>query len=356
MRSLVLREVLHWLPFSIAWHASGLPREYEGSFSMLDPFPFTGPDPFDLIPIAPSDTIFDSLRNLSEEREQALIARARSGDQAAHDEMLLWVLSPVKRFAARYYLAFSWEASASVSPDDLVSEATVRMLERWPAALAASNPFAYLLSVAYATIRRTMVQERSPIRTPYTPGERPIPVKSLDAPLDADSDDTLLDILPVADDTASAPYDEPDYSLLYQAAARLSERERAVIAEWYGLYETAPASMEIILAQIGRTGMGSYKASALMKLYRLLAPVYAQYCGEGYVQELRTPGGQVRLSDSQRARLDAAYAQLQQSGEPITVHALGRAAGINSVYASNYLYQQGYMPLSKQQRLEAAYA
>src|SRR6266851_10114020 len=115
---------------------------------MLDPFPVITTDPFDLDPISPSDTIFDSLHNLSEEREQVLIARARSGDQAARDELLLWVLSPVKRFAARYYLAYYWEASASISPDDLVSEATLRMLERLPAALAASNPFAYLLSVA----------------------------------------------------------------------------------------------------------------------------------------------------------------------------------------------------------------
>jgi DNA-directed RNA polymerase specialized sigma24 family protein len=323
---------------------------------MLDNFPSTTPDPFDLVSIAASDTIFASLRNLSEQREQALIARARFGDQAARDELLLWVLSPVKRFAARYYLAFYWEASAGISPDDLVSEATLRMLERWPAALAASNPLAYLLSVAYATIRHTMIQERSPIHTPYTPGERPIPVKSLHAPLDAESEDTLLDVLPAVTDTASASCDEQEYTLLYEAAARLSERERAVIAEWYGLYETAPASMETILSQIGRTGMGSYKASALMKLYRLLAPVYAQYCGEGYVQELRTPGGQVRLSDSQRERLDIAYAQLRESGQQITVHALGRAAGINTVYASNYLYQQGYRPPSKQQRLDAAYA
>src|SRR5260370_419811 len=114
--------------------------------------------------------------------------------------------------------------------------------------------------------------------------------------------------------------------------------------------------MEAILSQIGRHGMGCYKARALMKLYRLLAPVYSQYCGLGYVQELRTPGGQVRLSDSQRERLNIAYAQLQESGQQITVHALGRAASINTVYASNYLYQQGYMPPTKQQRLDAAYA
>src|SRR5216684_6250502 len=166
---------------------------------MLHPSLAIDTHPLDLVPVALDDTNFDSLRNLSEEREQALIACARSGDQAARDEILLWVLSPVKRFAARYYLAYSWEASASVSPDDLVSEATLRMLERLPAALAASNPFAYLLSVAYATIRRTMVQERSPIRTPYTPGERPIPVKSLQALLDAESEETLLDVIPAAD-------------------------------------------------------------------------------------------------------------------------------------------------------------
>jgi DNA-directed RNA polymerase specialized sigma24 family protein len=276
----------------------------------------------DLVPVAP----YDSLRKLSDEQERALIERARSGDQAARDEMFLWLLSPVKRYATRYYLAYYWEAPGRVSPDDLVSEAMVRMLERFATALAASNPFAYLLSVAYGAIRKAMSLERSPIRTPYTPGERPLRVKSLDAPP------------------------------IYEAAARLSERERAVIAEWYGVYETAPASMEAILAQIGRAGMGSYKTSALAKLYRLLAPVYPQYCGGGYVQELRKPGGQVKLSDSHKIRLDAAYAQLQESGQQITVHALGQAAGINTVYASNYLYQQGYMPPSKQQRLDAAYA
>src|SRR5712691_6249243 len=187
---------------------------------MLNPSPAIASDALHLVPVTVYDMTFDSLRNLSEEREQALIARARSGDQVARDEIVLWVLSPVKRFAARYYLAFYWEASASVSPDGLVSEATLRMLERLPAALAACNPFAYLLSVAYATIRRTMAQERSPIRTPYTPGERPIPVKSLHTPLDADSYDTLLDVLPAVNETALASSDEQDYTSLYQAAAR----------------------------------------------------------------------------------------------------------------------------------------
>ncbi len=318
---------------------------------MLDPSPA-----IDLVPVALSDTNFDSLRNLSDEHEQALIERARSGDQAARDELFLWLLSPVKRFAVRYYLAYYWEASGSVSPDDLVSEATVRMLERLPAALATSNPFAYLLKVAYGTIRKAMWLERSPIRTPYTLGERPLPVKSLDAPLDAESDETLLDVIQAFDAPSAAPSDEPDATPIYQAAARLSERERAVIAEHYGLYETAPASMDAILTHIGRAGMGCYKTSALAKLYRWLSPVYLQYCGSGYVQDLRKPGGQVHLSDSQKLRLDVAYARLQERGQKITVHALGRAAGINTVHVSNYLYQQGYMPPSKQQRLEAAYA
>ncbi len=310
----------------------------------------------DVVTAPLSETDFVSLRNLSPEREQALIERARSGEQAAREELLLWVLSPVKRYAARYYLAFSWEAPGSVSPDDLVSEATVRMLERLPAALSASNPFAYLMSVAYGTIRRTMSLARSPIRTPYTPGERPIRVKSLDAPLDAESDDTLLDVIQAFDTSSAAQASEQDATPLYEAAARLSERERAVIAEWYGLYETAPASMEAILTQIGRTGMGQYKASALLKLYRWLSPVYPQYCGGEYVQELRRPGGKVKLSDSQQERLDVAYAQLQQSGQKITVHGLSQVAGISTVHVSNYLYQQGYMPPSKQQRLDAAYA
>src|SRR2546421_7395933 len=97
-------------------------------------------------------------------------------------------------------------------------------------------------------------QERSPIHTPYTPGERPIPVTSLQAHLDADSEDTLLDVIPEARDTPRAS-DEEDSSPISQAVARLSETERAVLAQWCGLYETAPASMDAILARIGRGGM-----------------------------------------------------------------------------------------------------
>ena len=316
----------------------------------------TAEDTLDFVAEPPYDTNFDSLRNLSQEQEQALIERARSGDQAARDELFLWLLSPVKRFASRSYLAHCWEVSGGISPDDLVSEACLRMLERLPAALSSSNPFAYLLKAAYGTIRRIMWQERSSIRTPYTPGERPIPVRSLHAPLDADCEDTLLDVIPANDDTASAYHDELDFTLLYQAAACLSDTERAVIAEWYGLYETAPVSMETILTQLGRTGMGSYKASALARLYRMLSPTYPQYCGSGYVQELRAPARQVNLSESQRQRLDVAYVQLQRSGQKITVHGLSRAAGINTGYVSSYLSQQGYRPPSKQQRLDTAYA
>ena len=44
-----------------------------------------------------------------------------------------------------------------------------------------------------------------------------------------------------------------------------------------------------------------------------------QYCGSGYVQELRAPARRVKLSDSQKLRLDMAYAQLQESGQKITV-------------------------------------
>ncbi len=298
---------------------------------------------------------YDSLRNLSDEQEQALIERARCGDQAACDEMFLWLLSPVKRFAVRYYLEYSWEATGVMSPDDLVSEASLRMLECLPTALASNNPFAYLLKAAYGTIRRTMWQERSPIRTPYTPGERPIPVKSLHAPLDADSDDTLLDVIPADDDTRAALHDEHDCTPIYQAVVRLSETERAVLAEWYGLYETAPVSMETILTRLGRAGMGCYKADALTKLYRWLAPVYPQYCGGMYLQELRTPGKQLPLSESQHQRLDAAYRQLQESGQQITVHMLARAAGVNTAHASSYLYQYGYTRPNRTQRLDAAY-
>src|ERR1051326_8007296 len=98
---------------------------------MFDLSPTSVTDSYDRLPVPLSDTHALSLRDLSDEQEQILIARARSGEQAARDEMLLWVLPVVKRFAVRYFLAFAWEAPGRVPPDDLVSEATVRMLEQF---------------------------------------------------------------------------------------------------------------------------------------------------------------------------------------------------------------------------------
>ena len=318
----------------------------------------TAEDTLDLVSEPWYDTNVVSRHHLSDEQEQALIERARSGDQVARDELLLSLLPPVKRFAARYFLTYSWRVAGGVSPDDLVSEASLRMLERFSAALAASNPCAYLLTTAYGAIRHAMWQQASPIRTPDTPGVKPKVVMSLHAPLDADSDTTLLDVLPADDLLPSAPHEECDYTPVYQAALSLSETERAVLAAWYGLYEIAPASLETILTQLGRTGMDGYKSHILARLYRRLAPIYPQYCQEVYVQELRTPGmhAQVPLSEQKIQRLDAAYAHLQQSGQKITVRRLSRAAGVHSTAASRYLHQQGYARSERKQRLDAAYA
>jgi DNA-directed RNA polymerase specialized sigma24 family protein len=289
------------------------------------------------------DTTYAARHQRSQELERALIERARQGSQTARDELVVSLLPHVARYAIRYFQAHGWQTCGGVSVDDLVSEASLRMLERFGMGLTADNPCAYLLASAYRVIRETLWHQASPIHTPRTPGAKPKVVMSLDAPLPVDCDETMLDKV-AARGLGPSPSPEGlrDFSSLYQAALSLSESERAVLAVWYDLPQIAPASLESILARLGRTGIDSYKSRILTRLYRLLAPRYPQYGQEVYVQEYRPSAAntQVCLSQSQKQRLDAAYTQLQQDGQKISGQALSQLAHVDYYVARLYLDQR----------------
>ena len=98
---------------------------------------------------------------------------------------------------------------------------------------------------------------------------------SLDAPLDRDSADSMLDS--VADDAAPDPLDrtlshEVDV-LLQHGLQELNEREREVLAGRYGLRDREPETLEVLAERLGltRERIRQIQQEALVKLRRRMA-------------------------------------------------------------------------------------
>src|SRR5216110_360523 len=135
-------------------------------------------------------------RSLSPSEQDALIARARSGDADARNTLITALLRCVAAYARRYYSACAW-ASTHMSYLELVEVGNVALVEYAERALApeCNNPWAYLTAAAYSAIRKYTKRYCSMIVTPYTDGVAPIPVASLDAPLTDEGDGTLYDLV-----------------------------------------------------------------------------------------------------------------------------------------------------------------
>jgi DNA-directed RNA polymerase specialized sigma24 family protein len=295
------------------------------------------------------------------ERDQTLIERARAGDLAAREEMITGLLHHVERFAARCFALLSW-ASPHFDALDLVQAGSEAMLRCLDYALAAEQPFAYLLAVAYRAIRSYSHTYHSLICTPATPGTSPLLVESLDAPLvSLDGEDTspLADLLAAL--VSTPPVDTQDYTALYQAIEALPAQRHTIVIRHHGLYDQPAEALCDLSADLypqqGPTAASSIYRQALYTLYGQLSQVYPHYYKQtpfpsprpSYVDGLQ-------LSPEQYQRLDQAYRWLEATGERITRARLAIEAGIKSDYAQAYLQQYRPTPPSASDRLDQAYA
>ena len=94
---------------------------------------------------APS-TGYTSLPRLTPEQEQALIQRARAGDDV-RDQIILALQRRISALAAKYARPEEQEDFS-----DLVNSANVALLKRYQKALNHPSPFAYLLRTAQSTM------------------------------------------------------------------------------------------------------------------------------------------------------------------------------------------------------------
>src|SRR6266849_968784 len=130
-------------------------------------------------------------------REAQLIESARCG---ATDELVEYVYDRLPARARKLAAMFLETCGARLDVDDVRQAGAEMVLRRLGKALGADKPVAYLLHAAQFAMLAYCKEQRSPIRVPCSTqchtGVRPPMVLSLDAPLVAGEDLTLLDLIP----------------------------------------------------------------------------------------------------------------------------------------------------------------
>lgn len=185
------------------------------------------------------------------ERERALIERARDGDRASRNDLILTLQHAL--FAFAHSLSRRGRAQR---PDaelwaDLIQEANIAMLAGLDKALRTENPCSYLLRIARNAMLQWVCGRNDPIRR-HDKQER-IDVLSLDAPLTSGGC-TLADVLHApSQQQETSPTRESRYTLLHEVIHTLKDTQQEVILRHYGF--TGPAeSLNAISYTIARPG------------------------------------------------------------------------------------------------------
>lgn len=101
------------------------------------------------------------------------------------------------------------------------------------------------------------------------------PPVSLDAPLEADPQGSLMDMLPgdLADGPESRAEQHETSVLMHEWLARLTDRQRLIILRRFGLEDDDPVTLEVLAAEMGvtRERVRQIQQEALVKLKRALA-------------------------------------------------------------------------------------
>ena len=216
---------------------------------------------------------------LSSQQEREYVERARAGDSAARESLLLDLVGFAKNIANRYGKVFAW-AAPRVEFLDLVQTGMLKACEYFPLALASPNPCAYLRMVVRGYILQYCQHYASLIKSGKDTQGRPLPllpVESLDVAVDWETGETLYDLLPEPERTSPAAR---DYTPLYEAVKQLPPRQAETIIRHYGL-EGEAETLKAIGQSFQRPGTTTtsangttYKKMALRKLYQRLEGEY----------------------------------------------------------------------------------
>jgi RNA polymerase primary sigma factor len=215
----------------------------------------------------------DSSRRTDREEEVALVARARSGEADATDELLRRHIAFVIRVAMEF-------RNRGVPLEDLINEGCLGLLK----AIRCFDPRNGARFMTYAgfwvrkAVLDTLADQPRMVRIPRYQRERrqqPLPREiRLDAPIEDGSDRTFGDAL--ADVRAALPGSSmirrETIARLRQHVRSLSARERTVLTSRFGLHgEPAMTLMEVgTRLAISRERVRQIESAALSRLRRAL--------------------------------------------------------------------------------------
>lgn len=180
---------------------------------------------------------------LSPAEEEALVTRARRGDEEARTALVVSCLASVWLLAIRFYLTYR---PAHDDVLDLAQTASLEMLTALDRALEKRNPGSYLRGIARKAMVVQTLYYSDLIRKPEFPLAKlamtPIPtVESLDAPAFRTGTTLKIDLI----EMAPPPDDDQEaanmrFAPLYEALAKFTPRQRHNIAKQYGVGQSEP--------------------------------------------------------------------------------------------------------------------
>lgn len=218
------------------------------------------------------------------EQEHALLARATSGEDV-RNELVLYLQRPVSRLAYRIHQKFFQRTGQGTKVEvlDLVNSANVKMLANYPLALTKRNPVSYLLRAAYSAMIDAVNGREHIIKVKCLVKHSPIPVLSLDRPLDEEGT-SLADLLPAPSDIRRSSSASVTSVPLHQAIEALPEKQRSLILRYFGFTGT-PVSLNQISRDFAptspRPNATYHYRRALDALRQQLSDTFPQYAAGG---------------------------------------------------------------------------
>jgi hypothetical protein len=282
---------------------------------------------------------------LTKEEQQALVERARKGEEEAKHALIEYLLPVTSQIAQKYASVYRW-SNAHLEYLDLAQDASVEMFLNIDDALVKQSPIPYLVGIGRTAIRQACYNAVSTACS-----------ESLDAPVGDDA--TLLDVLEerLIDKDARLYQSEvtcKDWTSLHQALEGLHEHERVLLIRLYGLYGEPVETVPEIEKDFSLKKVQHCKNTVVCKLLSQLAAVYPEYLEKDHPFKRKKHVDSYFITPEQEQRLLQAYQEMEVEGQSITMESLRVRAHVNSSAAMAFLRPRKQAP-SRDQRLQDAY-
>lgn len=280
-----------------------------------------------------SEGLFGRLHHfapLTDEQEGKLVERARAGDETARHELILSVLRLVV-FKVRSYCrgSVAWR----IEFEDVMQQAYISLWEGFEKLLAARCSCAWMLEHARHTVEDYVHQVRSLVCLP--PGASYVipEMMSIDVPVNEELGLEWADRLEAPSTEMGSSV---DHAALYQGIDALPAHLKHAIVEFYNL------ELECgVVEGVSRTPdeRRNDRTHAKRRLRRRLREAYPQYAGEYRAVRVRPGYVDMVINAEQLRRLQAAYQELVDRGEPVNGRVMARRAQVSDGVALAYLYR-----------------